>query len=36
MVKAADALAKALVEQRELTGEQAFELVYATWKSMRS
>jgi ATP-dependent Zn protease len=36
MVKAADALAGALVEQRELTGEQAFELVYATWKSMRS
>jgi hypothetical protein len=36
MVKAADALAGALIERRELTGEQASKLVYATWKSMRS
>lgn len=33
MVKAADALAGALIERRELTGEQASKLVYATWKS---
>ena len=36
MVKAADALAEALIERRELTGVQASELIVATWKSMRS
>jgi ATP-dependent Zn protease len=35
-VEAADALAEALIERRELTGEQASELINATWKSMRS
>lgn len=34
-VEAADALAEALIERRELTGEQASKLVYDTWKSMR-
>ena len=35
-VQAADVLAEALIERRELTGEQVSKLVYATWKSMRS
>jgi hypothetical protein len=35
-VQAADVLAEALIERRELTGEQASELINATWKSMRS